>query len=295
LEKKQNNKSKRLRIVDFTRDGKGISKSAADMKPGLKRFFVTIKNNFGKLVSVNIFMVLGNFPLLFLIINFSGYFKTPYFLPMSDLFQNIAAHLSLTDPTPFNMVLFSIEGLQAQVLAPTLVTYIFYGIGALILLTFGIVNVGTAYILRNLVSGEPVFPWHDFWYAVKRNYKQAIPVGILDVIICSILFLNIYFTMSGTSDFLVSVMFWCSVVISVMYFFMRYYVYVQIVTFKLSVFKIIKNSLIFALIGFKRNIVACCSGNCVLFYRINKIKKGGKSLPLIIITPILPVFSVSDV
>jgi uncharacterized membrane protein YesL len=62
--------------------------------------------------------------------------------------------------------------------------------------------------------------------------------------------------MTGTADFLISVMFWCSVVISVLYFFMRYYVYVQMVTFKLSVFKIIKNSLIFSLLGLKRNVCA---------------------------------------
>ena len=37
---------------------------------------------------------------------------------------------------------------------------------------------------------------------------------------------------------------------------MRYYIYVQMVTFKLSIYKLIKNSLIFALLGIKRNILA---------------------------------------
>ena len=37
---------------------------------------------------------------------------------------------------------------------------------------------------------------------------------------------------------------------------MRYYIYIQMVTFKLSIVKILKNSMIFALIGMKRNILA---------------------------------------
>ncbi len=256
MEKKKGS-SKKLKIFDFTRDGKGISKNSVDKNGGFKRFFYTLKNNFGKIVSVNIFMVLGNFPLFFLICNLSGYFKTPFFLPLSDLFQNLSGlFASQPDATPFQMTIFALEGLQNQTLASTIVTYIFYGIGALTLFTFGLVNVGTAYILRNIASGEPVFVWSDFWYAVKRNYKQALPFGIIDLIICSILFMNIYLTMTGTSDFLVSIMFWCSVVISILYFFMRYYIYVQMVTFKLTVLKILKNSLIFALLGFKRNILA---------------------------------------
>ena len=49
-------KSQRLRIFDFQREGPGISKSAADMGTGLKRFFVSFKDNFDKIIYVNIFM-----------------------------------------------------------------------------------------------------------------------------------------------------------------------------------------------------------------------------------------------
>ena len=72
---KKNKKSGRLRLINLDRDGRGISKNQAELGPGFKKFFILFGNNFGKLVSVNIFFVLGNFPLLFLIINLSGYFK----------------------------------------------------------------------------------------------------------------------------------------------------------------------------------------------------------------------------
>ena len=288
--KKNNSPLKRLKIFDFTRDGKGISKSAADMAPGLKRFFVTLRNNLGKIVTVNIFMVVGNFPLIFLICNLSGYFKIPYQLPFFDVFQNLSAIFALDGPmTPYKLVLFGISGTQNQVLASTAVNYVFYALGALGLLTFGIVNVGTAYILRNISSGEPVFPWSDFWYAVKRNYKQAIPFGAIDIIICAILTFNIYLTVSSGTFFL-SIMFWSSVVISVLYFFMRYYMYVQMVTFKLSIFKMLKNSLIFALLGIKRNIVALLGIILGVILEIG-FMLSGVLVPVAVAAPLILLFS----
>ena len=285
-------KYKRLRIFDFTRDGKGVSKSAADLEPGFKRFFLTLKNNLGKLVSVNIFMVLGNFPLVFLICNLSGYFKAPFQIPFFDVFQNLTGLFSLSgDMTPYKLAIYGISGIQNQSLAPTTVTYVFYALGALVLLTFGLVNVGTAYILRNIASGEPVFPWSDFWYAVKRNYKQAIPFGMIDIIISAILIMNIYITVTSY-DFIVSIMFWCSVVISILYFFMRYYMYVQMVTFKLSIFKMFKNSLIFALVGIKRNVVGFIGIILCLVLEIAFLFiPGGILIPMAVAAPLALLFA----
>lgn len=294
--KKEKKKTKRLRLFDFQRDGKGVSKSDADMAPGFKKFFITYKNNFNKLISVNIFMVLGNFPLLFLIINLSGYFQDPYFLPFSDLFQNIGGlFVAEGDITPYKMTLFALEGLQSQTLAPTVVTYIFYGLSALSLLTFGVINVGTAYIIRNMVSGEPVFVWQDFWYAVRRNLKQALPFGAIDLGIIAILCVNIYSTftsLTASGGFMPSVLFWSNIVLFILYFFMRYYMYVQMVTFKLSVFKMIKNSLILSVLGFKRNICGFLGIAILIVLEIVFLfGAGGILIPLAVAAPLAILFS----
>lgn len=288
-----NKKKKRFRLFDTQREGKGVSKNAKKLDPGLKRFFISYKDNFGKLVSVNIFFILGNFPIIFLIAALSGVTQNEIFLPLSDLFQNIngifAADSGLS---PYKLSLYALEGLQIQSYAPSALTYVFYGIGALTLFTFGIVNVGTVYIIRNMVSGEPIFVWNDFWYSVKRNWKQALPYGIIDALICGILIYNIYSLLTSTSQFLASMMFWSNVVIFVMYFFMRYYMYVQMVTFKLSVFKMLKNSLIFALVGFKRNIVALLGIVLLLFIEILLLfGTGGILLPLAVAAPLAILFS----
>ena len=189
MEKK---KFKRFKLFNLQKEGKGISKNAAQLPPGFKRFFITYKNSFSKLVSVNIFFVLGNFPVLFLIAGLSSITKNEIYYPLSDLFQNLSGLFAADGGyTPYKLSLYALEGLQTQGAAPTVFTYILYAIGALTLFTFGPVNAATAYIIRNLVSGEPVFVWHDFWDAFKRNLKQSIPFGIFDVILNALLIFNI--------------------------------------------------------------------------------------------------------
>lgn len=253
-------KTRRFKLFDFNKDGKGISKKQAETGTGLKRFFISYRNNFGKIIYVNIFMVLGNFPLIFLIAALSGYTKIATLTPMQDIYQNLGGFFA-QEASPLSMTLFALEGVQNQALVNTPWTYVFYGLSALTIFTFGIVNAGTAYILRNIAKGEPVFVWSDFWYAVKRNWKQALPFGVVDVIINGVLLFNIYSLFQNafaSGEFFAHLLFWANIVIFVLYFVMRFYIYVQMVTFKLRIFKIIKNSLIFTLAGFKRNIVAFC-------------------------------------
>ena len=289
MNKNKNNKS--LKLFDITRDGKGIGKNEPLNESGLKRFFITYKDNIGKLLSVNIIFVLGNFPLFFLIAVLSGYTRENAFLPASDLFQNLGGLFMIEDKNPAQMTLYALEGLQNSVLVNTTLTYIFLGISVLFLFTFGLVNVGTAYVLRNLAKGEPVFVWSDFIYAIKRNWKQALPFGIIDGLINALLIFNVYTTMS-TPSFVTSMMFWGNIVLVLLYFFMRCYIYVQMVTFKLTVFKILKNSLIFAMIGLKRNVLALLGTVILIIFELGFIfGVGGILLSLGVALPLMLMFS----
>ena len=286
------NDKKRFRLFDTQREGRGIAKGAESVKGSLKGFFISYKDNFGKIIYANIFMVLGNFPLIFLVAVLSGYTKADAFLPMQDAFQNLAPFYATNAPSAFGMTLYALEGIQNQVLVDTTLTYVFYGISALSLFTFGIVNVGVAYILRNIAKGEPVFVFSDFRYAIRRNFKQALPFGIIDIAINALLVFNIYSLAVGGGDFWQSMMLWTNIVIFILFFFMRYYIYVQMVTFKLSVFKIIKNSLIFALLGFKRNLVALLGIVAgILLEVLFLFGVGGVLLPFAVAAPLAVLFS----
>ena len=286
-------KNKKFKLFDLQRDGKGISKSEPLSPGGMKRFFRTVKDNFGKLVSVNMLMVLGNFPLFFLIVTLSGYTKADAYVPLSDLFQNLGGLLLIEEVNPATMSLYALEGLQNRILVDTTLTYVFYGISALTLFTFGIMNVGTAYALRNLAMGEPVFVWTDFIYAVKRNLKQAMIFGFIDVSVNALLLWNMYTMIANTSAFLASMLFWGNIIVFVLYFFMRPYIYVQIVTFKLSLFKIVKNALIFTLLGLKRNAAALLGTLlCLMLEILFLAGSSGVLVPLAIAAPLAILFAI---
>ena len=52
-----------------------------------------------------------------------------------------------------------------------------------------------------------------------------------------------------------NVMFWASCALMILYFFMRFYLYLLQITFHLSIRKILKNALIFTTLGIKRNLM----------------------------------------
>lgn len=282
-------KKKRFKLFDTQREGKGVSKEEANLPPGLKKFFILYFRDFGRLLSVNILMVLGNFPILFLIVALSGVFN-----------QEFAAH-EMQSYTAFAGI-FAQEGASAPLLALggivasptlgsifTLPTYIFIGIGALTVFTFGLVNVGTTYLLRNMVMGEPVFIWSDFWYAVRRNFKQGFSFGILDVLLIALVPMNVMILSQGTG-FFNGLLFWLNLVICLLYLMMRCYIYLQMVTFNLSVRKILKNSFIFAFIGFKRLVLALL-GNLFLILIVLGLAYSGAMLSLAIALPLTILFS----
>ena len=248
---------KKFKLFDFTKDGKGVSKAEVeDVKPNLSGFFKQYKNKFSRLLSVNIFMVLGNFPLFFAGMAYAGYGATHTTIPAHFLFPIVNA-MDKFDPSPVSAALYAIYGLQGPAMHFSTVSYILLALSLLTLFTFGLTNVGTTYILRNLARGDAVFMWSDFWYAIKRNWKQGILIGILDILFSFLSVFNIrYYFLALNDTFINGIMFYLSLAMLILWFYMRFYMYLLLVTFDLSIPKILKNSLIFSIIGFKRNFMA---------------------------------------
>lgn len=247
---------RKFKLFDFNRNGKGVSKDDIDGSPNLATFFKKYKRKFSRLLSVNIFMVLGNFPLFFAGFAMAGYGAVQSTVQKYAIFPAIYT-VSMFDGSPVTDALNSIYGMQAPLTVNTTITYILYALSFLTLITFGLTNVGTTYILRNLVKGDPVFMWSDFWYAIKRNWRQGLILGVIDAVACFLFAFNVRFYFTGLNgEFLNGILFYISLAMLILYFFMRFYIYILTVTFDLSIFKILKNSLIFSIIGFKRNIMA---------------------------------------
>ena len=287
-------KKKRFRLFDSQREGKGVTKEqAANEGTGLKRFFRLYKDNLGKLFSVNIMMVLGCIPLLFAIITLSGAVSREFYAPVSDLFPLIRAESAgQIASTPADLAVLAVDGLQTVERAPTFWTYFFLGISGLTIFTFGFVNVGAAYVTRGIVMGDPVFPYSDFFYAIKRNWRQGLIVGIIDFILLGLLGFDLYYLFTSAHRILDYFFLWTTVGITLIYIFMRYYLYLQLVTFDLSIRKLLKNSLIFSILGLKRNILALLGTLLFVFLNIMFLfGLGGYFLFLGIAMPLLFLFA----
>ncbi len=246
-----------LPFFNFNKDGKGVKKEEANLPFTFVNFFKYFKRHFSKLLSVNIAMIIGNLPIFFALPVFAGYFHNSSIAPSDIRYPLIGGVLPFIEDSSVLTPLLSTLGLFETISAWTVLDTIVLSLCFLVLFTFGPVNVGTTYIIRNLLKGEPIFMWDDMKYSIKRNLRQGIIYGIFDIVLSGMLLYDVYFFLVNSSiSFMNSMFFYVSLVALVFYFFMRFYIYIMMVTFDLSLFKLFKNAMIFAFLGFKRNIMA---------------------------------------
>lgn len=224
-------------------------------KMNFLNFFMTLPRRFGKLVSFNLLVLFCNFPLIFPLLASTGYFSTAQTAPAYDTFSavyNLVKH----QPSPSVSTLWGIFGIQIETHIPNTTTTVLYCLGFISLILLGPVCTGCAYISRNLARGESVSVVSDFFYAIKKNLRQGFTLGLIDALLSIMLVWDAVFFYGNSDSGMMTAMFVLSLCMILVYFFMRFYMYQILVTFKLSTFKILKNSLIFAFLGIWRNILA---------------------------------------
>lgn len=245
-------KNKLFGFFDYNRDNRPDAVEE-DTTPTLKRYFKLLGRRFWKLVTLNLMMLPMILPILICFYLYISAKQTP--AAADPLFPQLLGASSVAS-TPSATLLFDLFAAQQNIITPSVWTYVGMGICILFLLiTFGWQNVGTAYIVRSMVRGEPVFIWSDYFYAIKRNLKQGFLLGLLDAIVIFILGFDISYFWGRTGEFILDVGFYITLALIVIYFLMRFYIYLLLVTFDLSIYKILKNALIFSMLGFKRNIM----------------------------------------
>ncbi|MHC1694344.1 MAG: DUF624 domain-containing protein [Eubacteriales bacterium] len=274
------------KIFDYTRPGKGVKKEQAYIPGmGLKRFFIIYKDRFWRLITLNLLFIIANFPIVFAVIALTGYFNADSTAPANILYAPIYGAMTLS-PSPALSALNGVYGLHVGISVMTTGTFICYALALLSVFTFGIANTGMTYILRGFIRMEPVDTWRDFWGAAKRNLKQAIPMGILDMLILILLVFDIVYLNYYSADMGMTVMLVISIFVAVMYFFMRFSIYMLLITFNLPIRKIMKNSFIFASLNLKNNILALVGimALCLLNAGLFMITPGfGVLLPLLLL------------
>lgn len=271
----------------YNLDGKGVDKDEPKIleNPGVANFFKFYWRKLSQLLSVNLLMVFGNFPIFFYFIYKAGYFgvesSAPYYQAFAPLYG-----AEMMKNSPVTSALYGIFGIQVPISANTGTTLIFLGLTALLFFTFGPVNVGITYLCRNMLKEEPVFMMQDFFYAIKKNFKQGLLLGILDLAALLLLGYDISYFFNNLTSTSMYIMFYMSILMFIIFFMMRFYMYHILITFDLSIFKILKNSLIFSLLGIKRNLMGLLGFLIVLAFNYFMF---GLYIPIGVVLPFIIV------
>ncbi len=275
-----------LNLFRYDRPGKGVKKEKKD-DYSLGRFFKLTKEHFWKLVSVNIFYVFCNFPVFFALYAISGNLDVAFSTPGTGSYQALYGVLQ-NDPSPSLFAKWSMGSRLVESGYGGVWVGVFFGISLLILLTFGFTNAGLACVTRNIARGTPLDLAADFFKTMKKNWKQALPLGILDCFAIFMLAFDViyfYYNSLNSADFFTLLLLFVALYIAVVYFMMRFYMYTIMITFDLKLTKILKNAYIFSQLGIKRNLMAALGIalltvlNAVLFFVLTPV---GAIAPFII-------------
>ena len=268
----------------MTRDGRGVKKGE-DTTPNLKFYFKLLTRRFPTLLSVNLLMNLQVLPVVIAVLAYFFTEKTPS--QSSAIFAPIYG-VAQIDPSVTTSTILSIFGIQFNI--PIFQNPAYWVIGGCVvfwILTMGWQTVGSTYVLRGIVRHDAVFVFSDYFYAIKRNFKEAFLFGLLDSAMILVLAIDFFFFYTSTGAFATNLMFWIISALIVSYLFMRPYLYMMLITFDMKLSKMFKNALIFSALGLKRNLMWVLG---VVLMAVLNIMLIVVCPPSIIIPVILPFF-----
>ena len=202
-------------------------------------FWDIFKGRFGKLVTINLLMLV---------------FFIPLFLLLFVRYVSLANYGAIYPfNQPFGMGFQAMENMTGYseniIFTVNSITFLFLPIVAII----GAIGVaGGAYVIRNMVWTEGIFVSNDFWRGIKQNVKQIIIIALL----YSLVF---YLTTITTSfaDWILAVnqskkwLFIISQVISYLFLaiftIMAFHMITMCVTYDLKIAQLIRNSFLFTI------------------------------------------------
>lgn len=124
------------------------------------------------------------------------------------------------------------------------------------IITIGPATAGLTKVLRNFSQEKHAFVWSDFFEAFRKDFKQSIVVGLVDVLIVVSLVLGMYmYPILSTDNKLYYVPYVISISVGLTLLMMHFYIFLMIVSVNLPLKNIVKNSFILTCVAIKKNII----------------------------------------
>jgi len=224
--------------------GKADVQRGAPQKNAFFHFFELYFRKFWKYVAMNALYFIVTLPILFYYyLTVSGYLANLLGEAYEELFVGIGFYATVMAYIPMRfytpMLLFSV-------------------------VLYGPLKMGVTYVYRNFAREEHAW-LSDLFTKAWENFRQGLFFGILDFLVVMLLLNNIV-GLSGADSgaALYVILRVASILLLTIYLFMRHYFYMMAVTVNLGVFAILKNALLFVVMGFGRNVLATLA--CVLIW-----------------------------
>lgn len=236
-------------LFDYTKEGPGIPKDAPP-KSRFVIFFEVLARKFWKIVRVNLLFLLFNIPAILFLLLFSAYYLQ-LIIPPETLFKEETDLL----------------GYLMGAAVPLMSVFV-----CLPMITVGPAQAGMTYILRNYSREEHAFLWSDFIEHAKKNFKQSMIVGTINLIVTVFIMLDFYICrayMNTSSNLLLTAASTLIIVAFVIFMMMSMYIYPMMVTFKLTIRQLYKNAFFFAIMKLIPNLlilIVCIAIVIVSFY-----------------------------
>ncbi len=132
------------------------------------------------------------------------------------------------------------------------ITRIIITLAVVALWGLGPISAGYTYVQRNYAREEHAWLFSDMMRHTKRNFRQALVVWVVDLLVFLVLF-NAYFFYSSQGGF--GIFKYLIAFAFIVYTVMHFYIYPLMVTFKLSLKDIYRNSLLFVFLEAPRNLL----------------------------------------
>lgn len=163
------------------------------------------------------------------------------------------------------VVFFEIYGRKFWKLA---IASLLWAVTGLAVVTRGLADAGLTFITRNFSREKHAFIPEDFFTTIKKNWKIALPVGIINLLVTGVLCYNAFYYATGLMPALVgskadpmtltwfdNVIMGVTLLVFVTFSWMKYYIPFLMITFKLKLKQIYKNAFLFASVNLKVNLL----------------------------------------
>lgn len=220
----------------YMKEGKGVEKDEPQ-KRGFFRFMDIFFRKFWRFLRLNLIYVLLSIPTFLVVFLLSGLISGNL---LGGVVQNLMAEvLGLPAPDMANPE-FAQMMLWFDLLIRLVISILFMALWGM-----GPVTAGFTYVLRNFSREEHAWVWSDFWEHTRKNFKQAIALWLIDIVVFVLMSVAIFFYGSQGGYFFV--LMYLMIMLLIIYTIMHFYLYPMMVTFQLSMKNLFRNALIFAL------------------------------------------------